>query len=255
MEIQKALISSPDIVETLTKHKTLNHILNGISSDSNESNIRPLALSKSSIVLAKESRKNFIQSLCVNFDKEPNRSFSYDEMANLIICTMQSFLTILSGLPGTGKTSTALRLADAMHLTNRNRTADSADGFLSISVGRGWVASRDLLGFYNSLKNVYQPSRTGFYQFLRSIEKSPDKFLNLVLLDEANLSNIEHYWSDFLGMCDLYDKGNRLDLAPGPRWIKIGRSVRYLREDLDGWLEQLKAAKAGVPSTRQSLTT
>jgi hypothetical protein len=34
-----------------------------------------------------------------------------------------------------------------------------------------------------------------------------------VLLDEANLSNIEYYWSDFLGMCDLYDKGNRLDLG------------------------------------------
>lgn len=145
---------------------------------------------------------------------------------------MQSFLTILSGLPGTGKTSTALRLADAMHLTNRNRTADSADGFLSISVGRGWVASRDLLGFYNSLKNVYQPSRTGFYQFLRSIEKSPDKFLNLVLLDEANLSNIEHYWSDFLGMCDLYDKGNRLDLGiindKESRYLPIPVTLRFI---------------------------
>jgi hypothetical protein len=200
VEIQKALISSPDIVETLTKHKTLSHILNGIYSDSNESNIKPLVLNKSSIALSKESeksRKEFIQSLCANFDKEPSRSFSYDEMANLVICTMQSFLTILSGLPGTGKTSTALRLANAMHLTDK--AVESAGGFLSISVGRGWVASRDLLGFYNSLKNVYQPSRTGFYQFLRSIEKSPtDKFLNLVLLDEANLSNIEHYWSDIL---------------------------------------------------------
>jgi DNA polymerase III delta prime subunit len=209
---QKALISSPDIAETLIEHKTLIHMLNGISSDSNGSDITPLVLNKSSITLSKEYRKEFIQNLCANFDKEPGRSFSYDEMANLAICTMQSFLTILSGSPGTGKTSTALRLANAMHLTDK--AVESAGGFLSISVGRGWVASRDLLGFYNSLKNVYQPSRTGFYQFLRSIEKSStDKFLNLVLLDEANLSNIEHYWSDFLGMCDLYDKGNRLDLG------------------------------------------
>jgi predicted DNA-binding transcriptional regulator AlpA len=48
--------------------------------------------------------------------------------------------------------------------------------------------------------------------------------------------------------------GHREGRAPGPRWIKIGRSVRYLREDLDDWLEQLKAAKASVTSTHQSLT-
>jgi predicted DNA-binding transcriptional regulator AlpA len=48
--------------------------------------------------------------------------------------------------------------------------------------------------------------------------------------------------------------GHREGRTPGPRWIKIGRSVRYLREDLDDWLEQLKAAKASVTSTRQSLT-
>ena len=25
--------------------------------------------------------------------------------------------------------------------------------------------------------------------------------------------------------------------TPGPKYIKIGRSVRYLKEDLDSWLE------------------
>ncbi|MGE3319848.1 MAG: helix-turn-helix transcriptional regulator [Candidatus Berkiella sp.] len=28
--------------------------------------------------------------------------------------------------------------------------------------------------------------------------------------------------------------GNR---TPGPKWLKIGRSVRYLKEELDQWLE------------------
>lgn len=32
--------------------------------------------------------------------------------------------------------------------------------------------------------------------------------------------------------------GTRLNRTPGPRFIKIGRSVRYLREDLDLWLNQ-----------------
>lgn len=26
--------------------------------------------------------------------------------------------------------------------------------------------------------------------------------------------------------------------TPGPRFIKIGRSIRYLKEDLDLWLDQ-----------------
>lgn len=30
--------------------------------------------------------------------------------------------------------------------------------------------------------------------------------------------------------------GDRLNRTPGPSFIKIGRSVRYLREDLDKWL-------------------
>lgn len=29
-------------------------------------------------------------------------------------------------------------------------------------------------------------------------------------------------------------------LGPGPRFIKIGRSVRYLKEDLDAWLDSFK---------------
>jgi len=33
-------------------------------------------------------------------------------------------------------------------------------------------------------------------------------------------------------------EGNRDNRTPAPRFIKIGRSVRYLREDLDHWLDQ-----------------
>ena len=31
--------------------------------------------------------------------------------------------------------------------------------------------------------------------------------------------------------------GNRENRTPAPPFIKIGRTVRYLREDLDAWLE------------------
>jgi len=53
------------------------------------------------------------------------------------------------------------------------------------------------------MKGEFQPSRTGMYQFLMDGEHVKAKeALRLVLLDESNLSPIEHYWSDFIAMCD-----------------------------------------------------
>ncbi len=34
--------------------------------------------------------------------------------------------------------------------------------------------------------------------------------------------------------------GHRQQRTPGPQYVKIGRSVRYLKEDLDRWLERYR---------------
>jgi predicted DNA-binding transcriptional regulator AlpA len=34
--------------------------------------------------------------------------------------------------------------------------------------------------------------------------------------------------------------GNRETRTPAPRFIKIGKSVRYLKEDLDSWLDSFQ---------------
>jgi predicted DNA-binding transcriptional regulator AlpA len=49
--------------------------------------------------------------------------------------------------------------------------------------------------------------------------------------------------SAYIGMSRSYLRqarmdGNRENRTPAPPFIKIGRSVRYLREDLDNWLDQ-----------------
>ena len=35
-------------------------------------------------------------------------------------------------------------------------------------------------------------------------------------------------------------------LGPGPKFIKIGRSIRYLKEDLDAWLDSFKQQSGTV---------
>lgn len=148
------------------------------------------------------SGKNLISSIKKKLnDNDDGRQFEELEIVNLLICVQQNLLTILHGAPGSGKTSSAIKLAKAMELVNDSN--EESDHFLNIAVARGWVSSRDFIGYFNSLKGVYQSARTGFYPFLRAgHDLRSAEGLRLVLLDEANLSPIEHYWSDFIGMCD-----------------------------------------------------
>ncbi|VFS52645.1 AAA family ATPase [Budvicia aquatica] len=218
----------PQLGEKLTELKTLIQMLNGKPDYETKMDVKASQLKVSEVELTKSNRAEYIHSLLDAFHSEEGRQFTYDEMVNLVISTTQSFLTILSGPPGTGKTSTAIRLANALHIDGGE--GEGAANFLNVAVGRGWVAGRDILGFYNSLKDVYQPSRSGLYQFLRNKDSS-DNFLKLVLLDEANLSSVEHYWSDFLGMCDTEGAKRRIDLGIpdiGQRFLEVGPQVRFI---------------------------
>ena len=39
-------------------------------------------------------------------------------------------------------------------------------------------------------------------------------------------------------------EGNRKGRTPGPAYIKIGRAVRYLIEDLDAWLKENRVTES-----------
>jgi len=152
------------------------------------------------------------------------------QVANLLISTQQSFITFMAGLPGVGKTSLARLIPEVQNIKSR---------MLEISVARGWTSQKDLIGFFNPLSSRFQPSSTGMHSFLLSLnkEKTQTGVMSYILLDEANLSPIEHYWSSFMGMTD--GEGERT-LLLGQDRVEIPKSFRFIATiNYDGTTEPL----------------
>ena len=146
----------------------------------------------------------------------------------------QGFLTILSGAPGTGKTSICKIVAHILGL-DAPLCEDVDDIFTSrfslISVERGWNSKRDLIGYYNPLSKRIEKSNSDLYDSLKILnaENSKSKYPMVVLLDEANLSPMEYYWADFVNISDDIDKNipKNLDLGDGQK-ISIPTTLRFL---------------------------
>lgn len=149
-----------------------------------------------------EFRKDLISIL-----NKSGRNFETHFIDNLLISIHQNTLTILAGLPGTGKTSLARLISKV--LTPKERISE-------VSVSRGWSSQKDLIGFQNPLTNKFHSAPTGIYELLSQLdfESKNQNYLDspmaFIILDEANLSPIEHYWSTFYNLTDSIAKHNSL---------------------------------------------
>lgn len=152
--------------------------------------------------------------------KQHNRSFETHFVDNLLISIFQNTLTVFAGVPGTGKTSLARLLTNILAPKERIR---------EVSVNRGWASQKDFIGFSNPLTKKFHASSTDIYSLLKQLDyevnteeevslykNSPMAF---ILLDEANLSPLEHYWSSFYNLTD----------SSGILEVKLGHNetVRY----------------------------
>jgi hypothetical protein len=129
-----------------------------------------------------------------------------------------SQLHVLQGISGTGKTSLAKAFAKVVG-------GECTD----IAVQAGWRDRADLLGHYNAFEKRYyeKDCLQGLYK--AQAPSSKDR-INVILLDEMNLSRPEQYFADFLSALEK-EPGDRhvslMESAPtnAPRLLRGGREI------------------------------
>ncbi len=173
------------------------------------------------------SHEKFLLSKVDESLKKVNRRFDKDFLANILISLFQNTFTIFAGAPGTGKTSLA-RIISNIFAKDKKKQVE-------VSVSKGWTSYKDFIGFYNPLSKEFVPANQAMYDLLVKTDmesRSLSYFkqnMGYVVLDEANLSPIEHYWSLFYNLTDTKARKNSfLTLDLGKKEFQYPNNIRFI---------------------------
>lgn len=180
-----------------------------------------------------ESEKNFIEAL-QNKALSEHLVYTQDELINFHTAIKSGSLVILSGMSGIGKSKLVEIYAKTLKIYNTLQ-------YKVISVKPNWNDDSDLIGFLDSINNIYRPASTGLVDTLieASQDKNKDKVF-LICFDEMNLSKVEYYFSEFLSVLEqdnpyrkltLYNKNIENRVFNGNEYkseIKIGKNVFFV---------------------------
>ncbi|WP_310831366.1 McrB family protein [Paenibacillus pedocola] len=104
-------------------------------------------------------------------------------------------IAVIGGMSGTGKTRLALLYADALKLKKD-------ENLLYVPISPSYTEPADILGYLNPQLGLFMESETGLTSFLERASQYPDE-LFMVLFDEMNLGQVEHYFAPFISLLEL----------------------------------------------------
>ncbi|MEF3310857.1 AAA family ATPase [Paenibacillus sp. GYB004] len=171
---------------------------------------------------------DFLNKLLYLAHKE---SLVYEEadLYNFHVALKTNFITVLGGMSGTGKTKLAMLYAKALGLKN-------GDNLLVLAVSPAYSEPSDILGYLNQQLGIYMESETGLVSFLQRAEEQPDR-LFMVIFDEMNLGQVEHYFSPFISLLEMDDDNRFLTLFSDTAMcrdkktkskIQIGKNIMFV---------------------------
>ena len=231
-QINKFKNSTYQITEFINK-ELMNKLLRSIGEEPLDNTAQNLCLPVIQYLKTPETKKekqDEIITTVQDYLQNAHREAEWNDVANYLICITQGFITTFAGEPGTGKTSLCTLLAKALGLAG---TESSSSRFVDISVERGWTSVKDFIGYYNPLsKRTIASNERVLHAFeqmnYECREKPNDIAPYLLLLDEANLSPIEHYWAPFFKSCDFDSAANRSISLGGKTIYQLPEHLRFL---------------------------
>ena len=144
-----------------------------------------------------------LKQICDGFNTylESRRMYYTPETIRSFVAGMAcSHFLILEGLSGTGKTSLPKYFAEYVGCSA-----------CFTPVQASWKDRSDILGYYNDFTAKFK--ETPFLRALYSASYRTDD-INLMVLDEMNLSRVEYYFADFLSVLELDTEDWKIELMP-----------------------------------------
>ena len=144
--------------------------------------------------------------------------FSLKDLQLFVGGLAMSQLHVFQGISGTGKTSLAKAFAEVVG----GKCTD-------IAVQAGWRDRADLLGHYNAFEMRYY-EKDALQALYRAQTPAWADRINVILLDEMNLSRPEQYFADFLSALEKKPHERAISLmesAPpnSPKRLQDGRTI------------------------------
>jgi hypothetical protein len=150
-------------------------------------------------------------------------------------------ITVVGGPSGTGKSSLPQLYGKALIGQEAEVGRPSC---LMVNVSPAWMDSRDLIGHTNPIEGTFHPSESGLFHHLlhaqeEHITRGTSTGLYLACLDEMNLAQVEHYFSDFMMVMERTGESRVIrcfvpdsvgQSSPFQKWgnLKISPAVRMV---------------------------
>lgn len=170
--------------------------------------------------------KQFSLIMQSNIAKQ-NYYYSLKDIRLFIAGLAMSKLHLLQGISGTGKTT--LARAFAKSINNASNEAQEKQYCEIVRVQAGWRDREDLLGHFNAFEKRFYTKET-LQALYRAQQPKFNDTLQIILLDEMNLSQPEQYFADFLSLMETPDRAeiNLLDSAndKAPELFVDKRAIR-----------------------------